>query len=1094
MAGQKNPFDQFDNAPSRQVIVTKPADPKLRYEGPRAASEAAIAAAQAQNAPSIQAADARIKNAQAAEIERKNAELAAEDAATKIRPTGKLTIDQVPAAARPIVSAMLAGNLPVGARSVTSPQMLPYLQMAVNIDPNFSAATFPARAAAMKQLADMKSTGGYLTSLAANIDHSKEEEAAIQRLNNPSGLYGRFGGASLHNWLVNKGGPAGAQFDQANRVYSGEQVKSIVGNVGSAGGGSALADRQDAERAISASMPIDAQRAALRVGAMQNYQKYRDADQGFMRTMGTHIPSPLSQEQAAQLLHLMRLQEDGTEGPVPKEVDPAFVALAQGNPPPPPGAGGGSGGGGQGGGLNKTNTLFDPTGGGGGSGGVGLASGGTKTEYDPQVSGLLDMMIRRGASADEINARLKPIGADPVDPALVSSAQAYLKLHPDYKGSLGEATRGMRLSAFGQFRNDAAQSPFGTLMAHAGNAVTFDNLDSIVGATGGNAALTRAGLAETGRMNPKSGLAGDIGGGLLAAGGLEAGSAALGARLGIASPWLTRGADALYGGLEGAGANDDNRLLGAGLGAVAGTAGGMFGRQVIAPAVAAPIRAIAGSKLGQGVINGVRDARGLPALAPPPSALSAPDRTIMSAAQKAGIPDIQAQLAEAQSLKVPMSLADTHPELTSLTGAAVRRSPTADAFAQSALIPRARGQVDRLGQAIDSNLGPVGNIPQTSADLTKSAKVNAKPLYDQAYTAGQVNDPVINQLLEHPELKAAFDAAQQHHANDVALALARGENPPPPLSQAYTLDANNPSGYRVTTPPDVRTIDYIKRGLDSRIQSAYSGNDSQAAMSGGFLKDAKNLLLKRTDTAVPAYGAARAAYGGPMQADEALQFGKNSISPSVTPNQLGVDLANIAPGDLPQAQLGQRSALMDTAGNSQYSRNPFSLLNTPNMEQKIGALYPDNPGVPNLLRTRDLEGGLARTTNDILGNSKTAQRGIADEAFNGNELAQTALDLGMNVATGQIPIGTMVKGVGKLGLKDYMKLGMGKQAEAKANAIIPTLLNTDPAQSSDALTSLVNSSQAYRDLISRYKRGAGLPSGMFGAAVGGSAPGYFGSQ
>lgn len=327
----KNFFDQFETKPSG-VVITKPTTPK-------SLAETTIAEAQARNAPTIQAADARIKNAQAAEIERKNADAAAEDAAARIRPTGKLRLDQLPDSARPIVSAMLAGNLPVGARSVTSPQMLPYLQMAINVDPNFSAATFPARAAATKQLADMKSTGGYLTSLAANIDHSKEEEAAIQRLNNPGGVVGRWGGAALHNWLINEGGPAGAQFNQANRVYSGEQVKSIVGNVGSAGGGSALADRQDAERAISASMPIDAQRAALRTGAMQNYQKFRDADQGFMRTMGTHIPNALSQEQAAQLLHLMRLREDGTEGPIPNDVDPGFVALATGAVTPPPGSG-----------------------------------------------------------------------------------------------------------------------------------------------------------------------------------------------------------------------------------------------------------------------------------------------------------------------------------------------------------------------------------------------------------------------------------------------------------------------------------------------------------------------------------------------------------------------------------------------------------------------------------------------------------------------------------------------------------------------------------------------------------------------------------
>lgn len=717
-----------------------------------------------------------------------------------------------------------------------------------------------------------------------------------------------------------------------------------------------------------------------------------------------------------------------------------------------------------------------------------LAQGKYKTVFDPKVSRQIDGMIRSGFSPDRINAALKDMGRQPVDPKAVLAAQGYLRQHPDFKGGFANASNDVPVEH--AWLNDFQQSRPGVFLDQLSNAGTLGNKANLIGLTGGNADLERGGMAQAAMRHPYWSGAGNMVGGAAAVAGMETGAGALGNALGAgakAAPWMARGADTAYGAITGASEHPEDPWGSAAKGGLAGLGGGMFGAAAARP-VAAAIRSGPGQAILSPVIGAANAGRNLfgkgpitPSVIPP--SLSAPEQTLLSAANKAGLPDIQAQLAEAAQRGVPMSLADTHPELTSLAGAAVRRSPTADAAAQGAFIPRSLGQINRLGAAVDSNLGPVGNIPQTSADLLKSAKTNAGPLYDRAYAAGQVNDPVINQLLQHPELKAAFDAAQQHHANDVALALAKGEAPPAPLTQAYTLDPASPNGFRVTTPPDVRTIDYIKRGLDSRIQSAFSGNDPQLAMSGGFLKDAKNLLLSRTDAAVPDYAAARAAYGGPMQAEEALQLGKGSISPSVTPNQFGVDLGKVAPGDLPQAQLGMRSGLMDQAGNAQYSRNPFSLLNTPNMEGKLGAMYPDGPGVPNLLRTRDMENGLARTTNDILGNSKTAQRGIADDAFSTDGMLQTGLDLGINAATGQVPIGTMIKGAGKLGLRDMAKFGLGKRAVAKADALAPMLFDTNPAQSAADLLALSNSSQLYRSFVEAQRRQIGRPLGMFGAGA-----------
>jgi hypothetical protein len=155
----------------------------------------------------------------------------------------------------------------------------------------------------------------------------------------------------------------------------------------------------------------------------------------------------------------------------------------------------------------------------------------------------------------------------------------------------------------------------------------------------------------------------------------------------------------------------------------------------------------------------------------------------------------------------------------------------------------------------------------------------------------------------------------------------------------------------------------------------------------------------------------------------------------------------------------------------------------PAAEARLQTVYPEGNGPANLLRQRDLERQMQATSNDILGNSKTAQRGIADEAFTGEDLPQIALDTGLNLATGQVPIGTMVKlGTGQA-MRDALKFGVGKRAVKKADILAPTLLNPDPAASSAELADVLARSQGYRDYIARRRGIFGAPLGMAGSGL-----------
>jgi hypothetical protein len=532
---------------------------------------------------------------------------AAARAALAIQPNSKVHGEQyiqtLPGNAQGIVRSLIQGNLPVGTRGISSKELLPYVQMAVNADPSFSAANFPARQEAAKQLADAKSTGGYLASLGANIDHSHEEEAAITGLGNPGGLAGRLGGAALNNLIFNANSPAGARFAQANRVYGGEAAKSITGSIGSAGGNTTQGDRVASENAITASQPIDTQRATLQTAAIQNYQKYMAANDTYRRTMGADIPDPFRPDQAAQMLHLMRLQGDGTEGPLPDglKLTPSFLALAAkgganipggpsggapGAPPPPAFGGPGTPPSG------PTGLTAALQGGQYGDASTASIDGQTKsvpnTVYLQALNGF-NKLVAAGASPDKLKAYSDEFHLDN------SAALDYLAKNPGFKGpfppNTDQANVQIPLSPTESLVNTIGGSPAGTMFGNATNSLLANLPRAAATAFSPTPDKTNAVFAASDAQNPGAAtlgsLAGGAGGAMLGEGIAAKGLSALpwvargleGADKAAAiAPYAARGGDALYGAISGGTTDPTNPLAGAVEGAGLGMGGGMLGR------------------------------------------------------------------------------------------------------------------------------------------------------------------------------------------------------------------------------------------------------------------------------------------------------------------------------------------------------------------------------------------------------------------------------------------------------------------------------------------------------------------------------------
>lgn len=557
------------------------------------------------------------------------------------------------------------------------------------------------------------------------------------------------------------------------------------------------------------------------------------------------------------------------------------------------------------------------------------------------------------------------------------------------------------------------------------------------------------------RNNPWPRGLGEVAGGVPTAIGFELGAARVGANIpGMAGRFVgsPRTADAVFGATTAA-TQSGGDPFSSGAGAAVAAGGGMMGRQ-------------AARSFGTPLADRIAAARGVAF----PSKPSAADSMLYDATQKAGPGNIVQQLDEARALGVPMSLADTSKELGSLAGASVRRSPTAAQFAEGQFLPRSRGQIDRFGQAVERDLGPVENIPQLSADLMKAAKAKAGPLYDTAYAqpgAGAIY-PQIEPFLARPSMREAL-------GNATTLAREEGRDP---TALGFTFnEAGEPALTRV---PSWQTLDYVKRGLDDVVEGyrdTTTGKlnlDTRGQATNSTLRD----FLKVVDDGNPDYAAARAAYAGPAQEASYLRRGQAALTQN--PGQLGVNIGDLTPERMAQMRLGYQSSLMDAGNRVRYSTNPFdATLGTPAAEQRLATMYQGNPGVSRLLRQRDLEAQMARSSNDILGNSKTAERGIADESFMSNPIAQGAADFATNTMTGGVPVATMMKLAAGRGLRDAWKLGLGKRAVQKADDLAPRLFNTDPNASVSELARVLASVEGYRGA----RNSIGRRGGVFGAPL-----------
>ena len=232
--------------------------------------------------------------------------------------------------------------------------------------------------------------------------------------------------------------------------------------------------------------------------------------------------------------------------------------------------------------VGSATTEIDPTGG--------------NIGRNPALAGVNDevrVLIGQGRPVEEIRNYLRSKGVDDSQTQGLESAVQFIRDNPSERGKpyRGEVTVDLQRTANPNSFGALSASPVGSYFGGALNGLSAGFSDELAGGAaalgGGDYTQARdafnANKGLLAQANPVSNLAGNVTGGIFAAAAPELALS----RLGVAPAGVSTLAprllaeDAAYGGLYGAGENNQDRFGGAVTGALEGVAGGAAGRGLL---------------------------------------------------------------------------------------------------------------------------------------------------------------------------------------------------------------------------------------------------------------------------------------------------------------------------------------------------------------------------------------------------------------------------------------------------------------------------------------------------------------------------------
>jgi hypothetical protein len=410
--------------------------------------------------------------------------------------------------------------------------------------------------------------------------------------------------------------------------------------------------------------------------------------------------------------------------------------------------------------------------------------------------------------------------------------------------------------------------------------------------------------------------------------------------------------------------------------------------------------------------------------------------------------DIKRIMQRDRALNIPSTIANSGEAITDLAEAVAQRSGKAARKIEKGITEQKAGIRERTYKQAAKGLKP-GDYYADEQRMVSDLRKKADTLYDKAYEHGTVDDPVINEVLKSPSFKNFFDKAKEIADAEALAAKVRGEDPSKyELQNLYKVirdDKLNPIGVEVTQLPDVRTLDYIKRGIDASIDAGYKSAKGMSTAEATALKKLRKGYVDRLDALVPDYKTARGSYAGDMEVIDAMRKGMDDFG-GMDHEQVASLVKNMSDAEKQAFRTGVARDLYGRIMNPSSNFNAAQrIIGAPEMQDKLRPLF-DSPKQFRVFKNAlERESQLFHQSNNILANSRTAKRtDMGKKLEEGNEVGGFIADA---------VTGGFWNSLTKTALTGLRKTQM---TDATADKLADMLMAKDPRQVAAAVKALEN--------------------------------------
>ena len=315
--------------------------------------------------------------------------------------------------------------------------------------------------------------------------------------------------------------------------------------------------------------------------------------------------------------------------------------------------------------------------------------------------------------------------------------------------------------------------------------------------------------------------------------------------------------------------------------------------------------------------------------------------------------------------------------------AAAERKTTATAARQS----QAGNVGDLSVRGTDVRAGDRATVEDARAKLAEldaqEAKTTAALRESQRAAAagerGGVWSPRIAQFLDDPIIKQGIRKGLEVQRLE---SLAEGK---PFNARDYAVTGIDKAGEPIVGQvPNMRLLDASKRGLDEILEGYRDKTTGRLVLDqrGRAIDAVRRSLLDELDRLNPSYKAARASWSGPAQSLDAMKMGSESLSSSISPEQVAANFKRLSPNDKEFYRLGVADKLRERIAKTGVGGDEAKrVISNEWTKGQLRPIFDSQEQFEKFVDAVTMESKMFDTRTKLIGNSATAERTAADAAL-----------------------------------------------------------------------------------------------------------------